>query len=314
MILAFGFRGKAQNVAFRGMLYADTILAGQPVDYQLSLTIPKDYIVEWKRFGDTLSKSIDIISEGDIITKPIENSDNVKMTQALKLTSFDTGYVYVPEIVIHYKESLQDSVSHKLFTFKKELYVQTVAVDTTQAFRPINTVIRQGITAKETLPWIAIVIVIAGIAYLIYYLNTHKKPKDVVVVEKKKPTIPAIVTARAKLSEMREKEQWNSLKIKDYYTDLTDIAREYLAGQFKIDAIEMTSDEIMQAVHALNINEIAKSKLQETLITADLVKFAKANPSVEHNEESFKEVNYFVEDSYAYCQEAEKKKKEEDNK
>lgn len=314
IVSAFGVRCHAQTVAFRGTVYADTILIGQPFDYQLSLTIPREYIVEWKQFGDTLSKSIDILQEGELTTAPVANSDNVKMTQMLKMTSFDTGYVYVPEIVIYYKESPTDSVNHKLFTFEKELYVKTVAVDTTQAFRPINNVIRQGVTAKETLPWVVIVIVLAGLAYLIYYLKTHKKPKVAEIPEKKKPTIPAIVTARAKLAKMRDKEQWNSSNIKEYYTDLTDIAREYLAGQLNIDAIEMTSDEIMQAVHALDINEIAKSKLQETLITADLVKFAKANPTKDDNEQAFKDIDYFVEDSYAYCQEVEKKRTEEAKK
>ncbi len=314
MMSAFGINCSAQNVAFRGVISADTILVGQPFDYQLSLTIPKDYIVDWKQFGDTLSKSIEIISEGELTTKPIENSDNVTMTQNLKLTSFDTGYVYVPEIVIHYSESMQDSIRHKLFTFEKELYVKTIAVDTTLAFRPINGVIRQGITAKEVFPWVVVLIVICGLVYLIIYLKKHPKNKVIVEEVKKKPTIPAIVTARAKLNEMRDKEGWNTTNSKEYYTDLTDIARQYLEGQFAIDAVEMTTDEIMQAVHALSINEIVKSKLQDTLITADLVKFAKANPSTSQNEQSFKDIDYFVEDSYAYYQEVEKKKKEEEDK
>lgn len=314
MMSVLGEHCVAQNVFFNRSATADTISVGQPFDYQLLLTIPKDYYVEWKQFDDTLSKSIDVIEAGDVITTPISNSDNVRMTQNLKLTSFDTGYVYVPSIEIVYSTSIKDSIRKTLRTADYEIYVTTVAVDTTEAFRPIKDVIRQGITAKEALFWIGLVIVLAGIVYLIIYLSKHKKEKDVVVVEKKKPTIPAIVTARAKLSEMREKELWNSLKTKDYYTDLTDIAREYLEGQFKIDAVEMTTDEILQAVHALSISEITKSKLQDTLITADLVKFAKANPSADENEQSFKDIDYFVEDSYAYCQSVENNKKEEETK
>ena len=170
---------------------------------------------------------------------------------------------------------------------------------------------RQGLTAKELFPWIAIVIIIAGVVYLIIYLKKHKKTKDVVVEEKKKPTIPAIITARAKLAEMKDNEVWNTPQTKDYYTDLTDIAREYLEGQFEIDAIEMTTDEIMEAVNRLDLNNLTKSKLQDTLTTADLVKFAKANPSAEQNKQSFSDINNFVEDSYIYFQEEEKKKEEE---
>lgn len=313
MMSALSIHCDAQSVSLKGRINVDTILVGQPFDYQLSLTVPKDYNVDWKRFGDTLSKSIEIISEGELTTSPVENSDNVLMKQQLTLTTFDTGYVYVPEIDIYYSKSLQDSVRYKLHTMEKELYVKTIAVDTTQAFLPINEVIKQHITAKEVLPWAAIVIVVVGILYLIYYLQKHRKAPQPVVEEKKKPTIPAIVTARAKLADMKDNESWNSLKIKDYYTDLTDIAREYLEGQFEIDAVEMTTDEIMTEVNALNLQDFVKMKLQDTLITADLVKFAKASPSKDENEQSFKDINLFVEDSYAYFQE-EKKKKEEENK
>ncbi len=306
-----GIRCDAQMTLFSGKTTADTIVVGQPFDYQLSLTINKDYYVEWMQFGDTLSKAIDVISVEDVKTTPINNSDNVIMTQKLKLTSFDTGYVYVPEIAVTYSKSLQDSIRHTLRTDEKELYVTTVAVDTTQAFRPIKDVIKQGYTAKEILPWVVIVIALGGLVYLIIYLNKHKKPKVVVVEEKKKPTIPAIITARAKLNEMKDNELWNSAKTKDYYTDLTDIAREYLEGQFDIDAVEMTTDEIMQAVNELNLNNLTKSKLQETLTTADFVKFAKANPTAEQNKQSFSDINSFVEDSYIYFQEEAKKKEEE---
>jgi len=313
MMSALSIRCDAQAVSLKGRISVDTILVGQPFDYQLLLTVPKDYNVDWKRFGDTLSKSIEIIREGELTTTPVENSDNVLMKQQLTLTTFDTGYVYVPEIDIYYSKSLQDSVRYKLHTMEKELYVKTVAVDTTQAFLPINGVIKQYITVKEALPWAAIVIAVIGILYLIYYLQKHRKTHQPVVVEKKKPTVPAIVTARAKLADMKDNELWNSLKVKDYYTDLTDIAREYLEGQFEIDAVEMTTDEIMKEVNALDLQDFVKMKLQDTLITADLVKFAKANPSKDENEQSFKDINLFVEDSYAYFQE-EKKKKEEENK
>lgn len=310
MMTLAGMQCAAQITFLRGRAEADTIAVGQPFDYQLSLTIPKDYYVEWGQFGDTLSKSIDVLNVGDITTTPISNSDNVIMSQHLTLTSFDTGYVYVPEIGVTYSKSLEDSLRFTLYTNEAELYVTTVAVDTTQAFRPIKTVIRQNVTAKEVFPWVVVVLVIAGIVYLIIRRKKHPKVKEKVVEEKKKPAIPAIVTARAKLAEMRDNESWNSSKTKDYYTDLTDIAREYLEGQFEIDAVEMTTDEIMEAVNTLNINSFTKEKLHETLVTADFVKFAKANPTAEQNKKSFTDINGFVEDSYEYFKEEEKKKEE----
>ena len=73
----------------------------------------------------------------------------------------------------------------------------------------------------------------------------------------------------------------------------------------------MTTDEIMQEVNGLNLNAATKEKLRETLVTADFVKFAKANPTAEQNKQSFVDINSFVEDSYVFFKEEEEKKKEE---
>ena len=302
----------AQAYLLEGKADVDTIAVGQPFDYQLSLTINKDYLVDWKQFEDTLGKSIDVINVGEIKTTPTGNL--VVMTQKLTLTSFDTGYVYVPQIGISYSKDHQDSVPRRIYSDEYEIFVRAMDIDTTQAFKQIKAPISQSITAKEIFPWVVVIIGICGLAYLVFWLIKHRKRSEVVVVEKKKPKIPAIVTARAKLTEMKDKELWNSSDIKDYYTDLTGIAREYLEGQFDIDAIEMTTDEIVGAVGALNLKKTTKEKLQETLTTADLVKFAKANPSAEQNLQSFNDINGFVEDSYVYFQEEEKKMKEEENK
>ena len=311
MMTLAGMQCAAQVTFLRGRADADTIAVGQPFDYQLSLTIPKDYYVEWGQFGDTLSKSIDVLNVGDITTTPISNSDNVIMSQHLTLTSFDTGYVYVPEIGVTYSKSLQDSLRFTLYTNEAELYVTTVAVDTTQAFRPIKTVIRQNVTAKEVFPWVVVALVIAGIVYLIIRRKKHPKVKEKVVEEKKKPVIPAIVTARAKLAEMRDNESWNSSKTKDYYTDLTDIAREYLEGQFEIDAVEMTTDDILEEVKELDFEPRLYGKLKETMELSDLVKFAKYTTSPLENDNAMSDMTDFVNDSYAHY-EAMKAKEEEE--
>ncbi len=310
---AIGFQGFSQQVYFNGKANADSIVVGQPFDYQLTLTIPKDFYVEWQQYGDTLSKTIEIIKAGEVETTPINNS-NVLMTQHLTLTSFDTGYVYVPKISVTYAESIRDSIRRTLRTDEKELYVSTIAVDTTQAFRPIKDVMRQGITAKEIFPWTGVFIVLAGIAFLIYYLSKKNKNKVVVKEEKPKPAIPAIITAREKLAEVKTNEAWKTAKVKEYYTEITGIAREYLEGQFDIDAVEMTSDEIIESVKMLNISERILERFRDTLVTADFVKFAKANPTAEQNERAFIDINDFVEDTFVFFQEEEKRKAEEEKK
>ncbi len=301
----------AQNIYANGSIDKDSIFAGQTFNYKLDVRMPSDYIIDWSDLKDTLSKSIEVIKRSDISKTPINNSNDVIMSQLLTMTTFDTGYVEIPKIGLKYSKSVNDTTSHTCYTNYMDIYVQAVSIDTTMAFKPIKSPIKQNITFEETIPYAGGAIILAGLILLAIYLIKKFRKRERIEEEEVKPQIPAIVTARERLSQLKESNLWQSGNSKEYYTDLTDIAREYLEGQFNIDAVEMTSDEILTEVRKLQLDNSVFSKLQDTLTTADLVKFAKANPSPSQNEAAFNDINSFVEDSYSFYQEMEKKKAEE---
>ena len=107
------------------------------------------------------------------------------------------------------------------------------------------------------------------------------------VIEKPKVIIPPHTKALEELEKLALKKLWQEGKIKEYYTGITDILREYIYGRYGIGAAEMTSDEIMQALKRKDINEAMKGKLMEIMVLADLVKFAKENPLPEDHEFCF---------------------------
>ena len=301
----------SQDVIVNGKITTDTILTGHPFDYSLDIRMPKGYIINWNELKDTLNKSVEVISRSEIKEQPIDNSSDILLTQHLTLTSFDTGYVEIPSIGIKYYKSAKDTSVYTSYTDYMYVYVEAAAIDTTMAYRPIKTPIKQNITFEETVPFVGGGIILAGLVLLIIYIVRRLRKKTNIEEEEVKPQIPAIVTAREKMAQLKESNLWQSGKYKDYYTDLTGIAREYLEGQFNIDAIEMTSDEILDEVRKIQLDNLIFSKLQNTLITSDLVKFAKATPSPAENENAFKDINSFIEESFVFHQEQEKKKAEE---
>ena len=301
----------SQDVIVNGKIATDTILTGHPFDYSLDIRMPKDFIINWNELKDTLNKSVEVISRSEIKEQPIDNSSDILLTQHLTLTSFDTGYVEIPSIGIKYYKSAKDTSVYTSYTDYMYVYVEAAAIDTTMAYRPIKTPIKQNITIEETVPFVGGGIILAGLVLLIIYIVRRLRKKTNIEEEEVKPQIPAIVTAREKMEQLKESNLWQSGKYKDYYTDLTGIAREYLEGQFNIDAIEMTSDEILDEVRKIQLDNLIFSKLQNTLITSDLVKFAKATPSPAENENAFNDINSFIEESFIFHQEQEKKKAEE---
>ena len=301
----------SQDVIVNGKIDRDSILTGHPFDYSLNIRVPDGYIINLDNIKDTLNKSVEIVGRSEVKEQPIDNSSDILLTQFLTLTSFDTGYVEIPSIGVKYYKSDKDTSTYTSYTDYMYIYVEPVAIDTTMAYKPIKTPIKQNITFEETIPYIGGGIVLIGLVLLIIYLIKRSRNKEVIEKEDIKPQIPAIITAREKLAVLKDANLWQSGKFKDYYTDLTGITREYLEGQFNIDAIEMTSDEILDEVKKFQLDNVIFNKLQNTLTTADLVKFAKATPSPTENENAFKDINSFIEESFVFHQELEKKKAEE---
>ena len=109
-------------------------------------------------------------------------------------------------------------------------------------------------------------------------------------------TPPHVEAIRA-LEGLHNQKLWQNNKHKAYYSGLTDILRRYLAGRYGIGALEMTSDEIIDAVRPLDLPRKSAMELTALLREADLVKFAKATPEAEQNEADYLKAYYFVEET-----------------
>ena len=95
---------------------------------------------------------------------------------------------------------------------------------------------------------------------------------------------------------------WQNNKVKQYYSELTEIIRVYIERELKIPALEITSDELLAYIHdAKNAETILFSKetfdkLKALLQEADLVKFAKSKPLSHEIEANRKDAEVILED------------------
>lgn len=65
---------------------------------------------------------------------------------------------------------------------------------------------------------------------------------------------------------------------------VTDVLREYLGGRYGFDGLEMTTTEMMVQLENVDLKTITKPEIQTLLDDADLVKFAKSQPTDEEAE------------------------------
>ena len=158
--------------------------------------------------------------------------------------------------------------------------------------------------------WTIIAIIIVVLLFLIAKRILAHYGKSFSDIFKPAPPLPPHEIALRDLKKLHSERLWQEGNHKLYYSGLTDILRAYIAGQFGVGALEMTSDEIIEAMRGVEIPQKQKMDLTELLRDADLVKFAKAMPEAEANEAAYTMALNFVEQTMPQPEEEDDEKKE----
>jgi hypothetical protein len=101
-----------------------------------------------------------------------------------------------------------------------------------------------------------------------------------------KVIIPPHREALTALRVLEEKKLWQQGLVKQYYSEMTEIIRHFFERRWSIIALELTTDEILVQMKNIPDALTVWNELESFFRTADLVKFAKYQPSpAEHENE-----------------------------
>ncbi len=243
---------------------------------------------------------IELHHTGDARRTDLGNN-RTQIDQTYYVQAFDSGAYALPPVryIVGTDTVASDSLSLK---------VVPVDVSQLEDINPDADVLDAGRKWYDFMPdfildyWIwwlvALLIIAAGICAAL--ILTRKVEVKIM----RKPPVPADVVALRKLEKLRESKLWESGQEKEYYTKLVDILREYLHRQFGINAMEMTSTQIMNAVTNNSHAYISKENMRQIIKVADYVKFAQARPLPDDNVSALRSAVKFVEDTRPRHQEA----------
>jgi hypothetical protein len=137
-----------------------------------------------------------------------------------------------------------------------------------------------------------IFVIILGIIAVIYILKSKGKS----IIPRKK-VIPPYELAMIKLTKLKELRLCENGQEKEFYTQLTDILREYLTGRFNINAMEMTTTQIINSLKSNKESQVTNNNMELILEMADFVKFAKVRPLPDDNTKVYQAAIQFVTDT-----------------
>ena len=230
-------------------------------------TLSKVVFPNAKNFGP-----LEVIMSYPIDT--IRKNDRYELVKKYGLTQFDSGKYTIPsiKILINKKAFLTDSI---------KVEVANVTVDTLkQKMYDIKDIVPVNEGIGDWWKYLLFILLISAIAAGIYwYIKKHQNQK----IEEEIYKTP-IEKATNLLNNLEKKELWQHGEVKAYYSELTDIVRNYIEEAIEIPAMESTTSELIEGLKTASKKK--KMKLsQETienlfvvLKQADLVKFAKSKP------------------------------------
>lgn len=220
-------------------------------------------------------------------------SNRIQLNYKVPVQAFDSGTYRLPEFV-YVSES--DSARSNALTLNV-IPVKVTADDPIAGFarvaEPENPSIFDKVPNWLADWWWLILIVALAAAGGWWAYKRYKKEGTVL---RKKPEPTPYETALRQLKELKNKNLWEMGREKEYFTDLTDILRVYLDRRFGINAMEMTSREIMDHLYNSDVKD-KRDYVRQILSVADFVKFAKVRPLPADNIAAYENALKFVEET-----------------
>jgi hypothetical protein len=267
-------------------LLISTSLFAQKVTTSIDSTKKKigaEFKLTLKTDVDTLSKvkfpnakffgALEVIQSYKIDT--VKNGARYELIKKYGLTQFDSGKYTIPRIpvLINGKPSFSDSI---------KVEVNDVKVDTLkQKMYDIKDIAKVESPLGSWWIYLLILLAIGVIGYFVYkYIKKRQSQPKVEAIVYTSP----IEKATSLLQQLEKKELWQKGEIKNYYSELTDIARNYIEEEIHIPAMESTTSELIEGLRKaakqqkLKLSNETVENLEKVLKQADLVKFAKVKP------------------------------------
>lgn len=296
----------AQRASVQATVQPTEILIGEQALVNLKVITPKDKTILFPVFEKEIVPGIEVIT----MLPPDTTVENNVMTLNFKyvVTSFDSTLYHIPHMSVFdgtdtiYSNSFGLKVTSPQLSDSTLAYLEKINKGETDSIdfeqlqlHDIKPVQKAPFVWTDYLwiLWIVLgVMLLIALVGLIIWLVLKKKRKGYFFTPP--VVLPAHVRAIRELDKLKEEKIWQQGREKEFYSKLTDILRNYLEEREGINAMEMTSGEILNEVRKLLEVDSVYNNLKQILSTADLVKFAKYKPYPDENDLSMVNAYFFV--------------------
>lgn len=244
--------------------------------------------------NDTMWRDVEMSGSTDPVINDLGNGRK-ELLKDIIIQAFDSGLYTLPPIA--YVQG-SDTMYANALTLK----VIPVNVDSLMTVHDFAGVESPGSNFFDFVPdwlsdyglWIILGLILIGV--ITYLIIVWRKKGRLPLVPQRKP-VPPYQEAITALEQLNNRKLCDQGKEREFYTELTEILRHYLSRRFGINAMEMTSSQILRALNDNEETRLSREKMEQVLEVADFVKFAKVRPLPDDNVAAFRNAVAFVENT-----------------
>ncbi len=267
------------------------VSVGQKITWQLTVKHKKEDAVHLE--GGASFGGLEIKSK-DRTETPAENGW-VLETLSVSLVGFDPGDITIPKqklTVVDYEGHLAEIMTPESFVTVKSLLANEPEPKLKEDTGPGEVVMEKDYLLLWILGIVIAIAAVAGLTLLGRKLWAMRKPKP---APPPPPPRPAEEIANEKLDALRRSNLLPEGHIKEFHVRLSEAIREYLGNRFHFDSLELSSEELIQAIRRIKLSQSEYRLILDFLGETDLVKFAKALPTLQESEDLLDHAFGFVE-------------------
>jgi hypothetical protein len=231
--------------------------------------------------GDSLGLFEVLHVESD---EPKTDGSIIRQVVSVRLITFEPGETVIPAIGFRITADADNSVKFAV-TNPMPVTITTVELEAEAELKDIKPPLDAPWAFEDIIPWLVLLGIVAVLAAAYWYYDKVKKRKQA-LPQPAGPPMAAHELALLALRALEDRRLWQQGMVKQFYSEVTEIVRRFFEARFRIIALEMTSDEILAQLKGIPSVQPILKMVNTLLLTADLVKFAKYEPSMaEHEEE-----------------------------
>ena len=291
----------AQNPVAKAYTDSNFVEFGSPAKYSIAVKVKGAQKVEFPVFHKEIVPELEVLRGPELDT--VYNTDlTVSIINSYYITSFKDSSFTIPQmpVLVNGEMMRTDSVNITFTLLQNIDSTFYAAIDTTKALKifDIVEVKNTPFTFEEFWHRFGRLIIIILIAMLVAAAITYfiiRKLKNKPIIPIAKPKEPAHITAYRLLDKLKGSKLWQQGRVKDFYSILTEILKNYITDRYNCSVIENTSEETLDELKQFLSSKDENYKNFKTLLdTADFVKFAKFEPRPDENDFALSVAYQFV--------------------